>query len=571
MNVQGRVASSPAKSSATRTAMPHQGKPSGACKCCKQRHVRVSQSANPCISIAPSDGSLYVQCDETRPSCHRCIKSNRVCPGYAEGLDLVLRDQNEVAKASVGRRQKAAQKTRLACKPSQSPSETSSRPSNGSSPSCSSSPSSAPDPRCLIPNPSYLAPSEEDYQLCLFTDTFVLYPHDGQADCGFIGLLPLMYSSVKLDAPLALCVTAIASALSAKFVYKMRDVEMPKVRQKYTKALTATRRALEHPVESLTDETLMAVCLLGLYESIVESFKGRVSSARHFDGAAALITQRQGRMSTDLAQRLLLGVRNSIVYRAVSHATPIDTTLPIWQDLDITPHNAATLLDRMSLEIPKLMVAASFTYAQTRGDLECTFSRDTVGQDKVTIVAKAHSIDAELSAWPSTTPPTWAPVRVSINDIPTSIKVNGFIYQDYCEVFPDVMVATTWNSYRRSRLKALAVIAQLSCPASSQQSSTVEQIQDLADGICASVPFCLGSRSRPAPLYSTEADYPTIDEAPAKEHHHRTAVAFGAWYLFGPMKEVMSVGSWLRPGQMAWMRTQLLRLAKIYDVEPEED
>ena len=34
----------------------------------------------------------------------------------------------------------------------------------------------------------------------------------------------------------------------------------------YGKALTATRAALVDPISSLSDETLMAVCLLGMYD-----------------------------------------------------------------------------------------------------------------------------------------------------------------------------------------------------------------------------------------------------------------------------------------------------------------
>lgn len=420
----------------------------------------------------------------------------------------------------------------------------------------------------MTPRPSYLAPSEEDYQLCLFVDTYVLYPHDAQTDCGFLQLLPVMYSSTKLKSPLALCVAAIAGALSTKFVYKMRDVELPKVRQKYTTALTATIKTLEDPVESLTDETLMAVCLLGFYEAVVASFRGLISSARHFDGAAALIKQRQGRMTTELAQRLLLGVRNNIIYRAVAHATPIDTSSSIWKDYDTTPHTAATLIDQLSLEIPNLMIAAS---KSNTPDPDPTYMPEAAIYNKASIVNRAIALDAKLSTWPAAVPATWVPARVSIERVPASIRVNGFIYQDYCEIYHDIMVGSTWNSYRVSRLKVLAIIARLAPQASADHASTVKTIQDIADEICASVPFCMGNRVGPAPLYSLEAEYPTIDETPAKEYHHRTAAAFGGWHVLRPMKEVMAVGMWLRPGQMAWVGMQLQRLANVYDVEPEDD
>ena len=163
------------------------------------------------------------------------------------------------------------------------------------------------------------------------------------------------------------------------------------------------------------------------------------------------------------------------------------------------------------------------------------------------------------------------PKRLLIENIPQTVLATGGVYQDHCDVYSDVIICSTWNSYRISRLKVLAVIVQLSSPTSTESLSAIRKIQELADEICASIPFCMGNRSKPAPLYSLEAEYPTIDGRPAVEQHHRTAAALGGWYLFSPMKEVMGVGKWLRPGQMAWVGTQLQRLATVYDVEPEED
>jgi hypothetical protein len=34
---------------------------------------------------------MCVQCDQTRPSCSRCVKSRRVCPGYGDDSSLVFR------------------------------------------------------------------------------------------------------------------------------------------------------------------------------------------------------------------------------------------------------------------------------------------------------------------------------------------------------------------------------------------------------------------------------------------------------------------------------------------------
>ena len=503
------------------------------------------------------------QCDETRPNCSRCTKSNRVCPGYAEGLDLVLRSQNEVAKAGVGRRQKAAQKARDEASDIRGRTSASDSSSNVSSAASTSSEES------LTLSPSYLAPSEDDYQLCLFIHTWVLYPHDVQADRGFVELLPFLYASVKLDSPLALCVAAISSALSMKFVLKMRNVETPKVQQKYAKALSATRRALQDPVESLADETLMAVCLLGFYEGAVESFRGRISSPRHFDGAAALIRHRQGRSTTEISQRLLLGVRNSILSRAVFHSLPVDESSAVWQDSGSIPHNPATLLDQMSMGIPNLLVAAKKTPSSSpEVDSE---EKEFNITHRSQILTKAAAMEATLCNWPEVVPLEWNPVRVPSKDVPSSILKTGNIYQDHCDLYYDITVCSIWNSWRLARLKVLAITARLSPPSSPAQHAAISTIQSLADDICASVPFCMGSKESPIPLHCLEIEYPTLDGGPAPEYHHRSAASFGGWLLFSPMKEVMNVGMWLRPGQLAWMGTQLQRLAMVYDVEPVED
>ena len=399
--------------------------------------------------------------------------------------------------------------------------------------------------------------------------TWVTFPHDARGDRGFVELIPSMYSFAKLDSPLALCVAAISSALSAKFVQKLRDVELPTVRSKFAKALSATRTALDDPVDSLTDETLMAVCLLGFYEEVVESFRGRISSSRHFDGAAALINQRQGQLSTVMAQRLLLGVRKNILQRALTYSTPIDTTSSLWLISGSTTYNAGTLLDQMCIDIPNLLVAASrYQEEVQRVEIDQPTPEHTLSQAKARIITKALAIDAKLSTWPSSIPATWTPLRLSVQNVPNPITKIGGLYQSHCDLYPDIVVSETWNTYRTSRLKVLDVVAQLS---PQHRPTTVEMIQELADAICASVPYGMGDRTDPVPLHSMEATYPTSDGRPPSEEQHRAAVALGGWYLFPPMKQVMQVGRWLRPGQLAWMGAQLERLARVYDVDPVDD
>lgn len=53
--------------------------------------------------------------------------------------------------------------------------------------------------------------------------------------------------------------------LFGKWERNLKDVELLALPH-YGKALEATRMAVQDPVKSMADETLMAVCLLGFYE-----------------------------------------------------------------------------------------------------------------------------------------------------------------------------------------------------------------------------------------------------------------------------------------------------------------
>ena len=181
------------------------------------------------------------QCDEVRPACGKCVKAKRICCGYSEGLDLVLRQQNRAAKAGVDRR---VQKNKSR---SQTPENVKSRYSVD----------------LAVPHPLY--EPEETNALYFFVSTFVLYGPVSQADRGFLELLPSLFNSLRPESPLSLCLTAVSKVLFGKWERKQPEAERHAF-PSYAKALKVTRAAVQDPVESMSDEILMAVCLLGFYE-----------------------------------------------------------------------------------------------------------------------------------------------------------------------------------------------------------------------------------------------------------------------------------------------------------------
>lgn len=158
----------------------------------------------------------------------------------------MLRNQNEAVKAHVNRRQKALCKGRRSIAEDPIPSYYSS-------------------PRIL----SSLAESEESHSVSFFVSTFVIYPRDPRADRGFLEHLPRLFGELRVGSPLSLSLTAASRILYSKWERKRKDVETFSYPD-YGLALEATRIALEDPVQSMTDQTLMAVCLLGFYEVSVD-------------------------------------------------------------------------------------------------------------------------------------------------------------------------------------------------------------------------------------------------------------------------------------------------------------
>ena len=222
----------------------------------------------------------------------------------------------------------------------------------------------------------------------------------------------------------------------------------------------------------------------------------------------------------------------------------------------------------MSVEAASLLADAACTHAKV---IDSSGNEDKSSDIAYELLEKAQAIDARLASWPEGLPLHWYPIRVFKDNIPQEV-MNAGMYGDSCEIYPDIMICSTWNDWRVARLKVLRLIAKLHLVAALDHIDTgtrvTSEIQQLVDGICASIPFNLGSRSEPAPLYESKVVYPGLKGRLHSDEHHKTASAYGGWYLFSPLKETMELGPYISQGQQDWLRHQLYRLARVYDVKP---
>ena len=459
--------------------------------------------------------------------------------------------------------------------------------------------------------PSLPTESVEPHALCFFVSSYVLCPRDPQAGRGFVELLPLLFANLRANSPLSLCLAAVSRSLFGAWEPRIRDAETFPVRAAYGRALAATRLALQDPEEFQTDETLMAVCLLGFYEvrpllekrmhehmrlftvtrshhpyklchlcfqAITDAYRSRISSGRHFHGAAALIKQRKDRpITSELFKRLIIAIRSNIVrphesyelrktdrskvFRAIATSSPVDITSELWHDpAGQMPYNPATLLDLMSVDVANVLATADQIFGKVN---DCAPAETESSTSTSELILRAKAVDAGLATWPEVVPSSWKPIRVYAHAIPQDV-IDAGLYGDSCDIYPDIIICSTWNDWRVARLKVLTLIARLDHGDSSIQA--VATIQQLVDETCASVPFSLGSRIKPAPMYAADTSYPCVEGQLVTKTHYQTAAALGGWYLFSPFKEMMKVAAYLRRGQREWIRGQLMRLAQVYDI-----
>ena len=233
------------------------------------------------------------------------------------------------------------------------------------------------------------------------------------------------------------------------------------------------------------------------------------------------------------------------VFRALHTRSLVNTTAAVWKDPADMPRNPGTILDLMSVEVANVLA------------LEKSFAM--VGSPSG-FITEAKAAEHLLATWPDSVPQDWFPKRVPRKMVPKTVADAG-LYGDGCDIYSDVLVCCTWNDWRSTRLKLLALLVKYE-----PDEESLASIQHLTDEICASFPFLLGDRTTPAPLYAVNVTYPSLEGQTVPMAHYQTAAGYGGWYMLEPLRQAIEVGAYLGEEQLQWIRSQGSRLANIYDV-----
>ncbi|KAL9113995.1 MAG: hypothetical protein Q9187_007534, partial [Circinaria calcarea] len=238
------------------------------------------------------------------------------------------------------------------------------------------------------------------------------------------------------------------------------------------KALGDINKAIQDPIQSKSDEVLMGVLLLGFAEDLLAVVDRTKVSGAHAKGAVALIKHRgKDNFKNDMSRRLFIAVRTQVVSsslpqlsncfkqavawkngqvsRPVSAGLTLEDHPPEWAEyIRTVPLNAASRLTFVGEEVTALRAFAGRIFI-------CTTEGGS-RQELLDLVIFARKVDENLTKWESSVPESWKPKPAS--DTTPAALVKYHAYGTTMDIYPDLWVASIWNSYRFLRLVVQGIL-----------------------------------------------------------------------------------------------------------------
>ncbi|KAF2200460.1 hypothetical protein GQ43DRAFT_373758 [Delitschia confertaspora ATCC 74209] len=481
--------------------MVYTGKPSRGCQTCKTRRIK---------------------CDEKRPICSQCKKSSRTCPGYMDEFDLVFRNETVV-------QERKAKKTCLS-------------PKGGSQRSLSSLSESSSFEFVLEPSPPthketassrrrtrrdlttfQLVPSSpqtssqayvwklanclpptlntvpEVEATAFFFRNFVSLPRKADSMRGYLELLVPLYNRASSSSSLHLATTAVA--LAACGLYPGRQPLLREAASTYGKALRRVNEDLADPVMSKADETVLAILLFSLYETVSSPNKDSMMAwANHVDGAVALTKSRgDEQFKNPMSYAVFRAVRTMMITSCVQRSKPVESfpSRHGWIGDVEQQHeeNVANRLTLICIDLPAIRVRATTLHNHPP-------RTEALIDEARSLIEFARMVDENLLIWSRTLSSDWQyQTATMVYNIPDDLHVSPE-WPGPQHVYESMHIASIINDYRVCRIFCQSVIIACSTwlnPSEINPKITEDYIkstyiiQQMVDDIAACVPYHMNS------------------------------------------------------------------------------
>ncbi|KAJ5116325.1 hypothetical protein N7456_000673 [Penicillium angulare] len=403
--------------------------------------------------------------------------------------------------------------------------------------------------------PADLYQPMEDTVVPLFFNSYLYLPKDPHIRNGFMEILPGLFSNARPGSRLHTSTLAVAFFTVAAWT---GQEPLLRASQRYfIEALPKIRVALLSNDDNEYDNTLMTIMMLSTYEEFVAIKDWEAPMKAHLRGAIALINSRktkaiEGPSSSTLHQ----AVQTQIIKTTRGLEMPMVPTPEIWP-----------LAQSKTAPSPRIFLSLAASEIVTLRQSWEKMRSEPTESEVLSVLDIATQIDTSLLSWTYWVPSNWSPVTASI--IPQSVRDAG-LYNNLCDCYADMWIASTWNTYRDCRVLVQSIM--LKClrllPAKAQYESRAAgiqlTIQKLADEICASVPFFLGSQMESVRMKSSLVQYPFAETRPVTSTHKQSAPLMGAWQVFPCLRNLQTSDLGLPSRQVKWLEEQMNRVLVIY-------
>lgn len=433
--------------------MVYCGKPSKGCAPCRAKRTK---------------------CDQARPSCGQCQRARRKCPGYREEDDLF---RNETSKVVT----KAQAVTNWEISKPVSPTPLTNLVGDSQVPNTASNFSAAPSQigdRTTVA-PRGLSVPLEDEAAYFFFYNFV--SEDPTSATAYSQVLPSLY---RQDSPFS-ALPKIIDAIGLAGIANMKHAPelMVAAGQKYARVLRSITATIQDSKEASTDQTLMAVLLLGMFEIITCSNPESMRSwANHVSGATAIARLRgTDQLRTPIGRNIFSSLRVQILTDCLQRRLIIPPDFIEWTEIAAEAEPKEALPEQQLFPIVGRLCAL-------RATAERSHNND------IGVVTLANFIDADLEDWKNNLPPSFSYSTIQSAN-------TEYVFSDTYHLYCNTRTVAIWNLYRCARILTQQVITawlrRNSMPNPTLHESHRRQsgvlLANLAYDICASGPCILGA------------------------------------------------------------------------------